>query len=161
MAAQRIIAGEGDVYVAGGVEIISCVQNEINKHMLAESWLHASTSRRSTGRCCRPPRQVAKRYKIARERRTSTACAASRRAAAAQAAGKFKDEIVPITVTAGVADKVLGLRTQGSDGRAPTRASAPGTTYEARGEDQAGDARRRDRGRQRQPVLRRRAAPAS
>ena len=34
MAAQRIIAGEGDVYVAGGVESISCVQQEMNKHML-------------------------------------------------------------------------------------------------------------------------------
>src|SRR5213075_3340857 len=39
LAAQRIIAGEGDVYVAGGVESISCVQNEANKHMLADSWL--------------------------------------------------------------------------------------------------------------------------
>ena len=38
-AAQRIIAGEGDVYVAGGVESISCVQNEANKHMLADPWL--------------------------------------------------------------------------------------------------------------------------
>ena len=39
MAAQRVIAGEGDVYVAGGVESISCVQNEANKHMLADPWL--------------------------------------------------------------------------------------------------------------------------
>src|SRR5882762_6208443 len=39
MAAQRIIAGEGEVYVAGGVESISCVQNEANKHMLADPWL--------------------------------------------------------------------------------------------------------------------------
>mgnify|MGYP003326342571 CR=1 FL=1 len=36
MAAQRIIAGEGDVYIAGGVESISCVQQEMNKHMLAD-----------------------------------------------------------------------------------------------------------------------------
>src|SRR5881397_3552280 len=39
MAAQRIIAGEADVYVAGGVESISCVQNEMNTHMMADSWL--------------------------------------------------------------------------------------------------------------------------
>src|SRR6188474_1528068 len=39
MAAQRIIAGEGDVYVAGGVESISCVQQEMNTHMLQDSWL--------------------------------------------------------------------------------------------------------------------------
>src|SRR5947207_13088999 len=39
MAAQRIIAGEGAVFVAGGVESISCVQNEANKHMLRDTWL--------------------------------------------------------------------------------------------------------------------------
>src|SRR5512134_523396 len=38
MASQRVIAGEGDIYVAGGVESISCVQNEANKHMIAEGW---------------------------------------------------------------------------------------------------------------------------
>ena len=39
MAAQRIIAGESDVIVAGGVESISCVQNEANRHMGADPWL--------------------------------------------------------------------------------------------------------------------------
>ena len=39
MAAQRVIAGEGDVYVAGGVESISCVQNEANTHMRRDPWL--------------------------------------------------------------------------------------------------------------------------
>ncbi len=39
MAAQRVIAGEGEVFVAGGVESISCVQNESNRHMIRESWL--------------------------------------------------------------------------------------------------------------------------
>ena len=40
LAAQRIIAGEGEVYVAGGVESISCVQNErLNLFMAKESWL--------------------------------------------------------------------------------------------------------------------------
>src|SRR5262245_50694389 len=32
LASQRILAGEGDIFVAGGVESISCVQNEMNKH---------------------------------------------------------------------------------------------------------------------------------
>ena len=36
LAAQRILAGEGDIYVAGGVESISCVQNELNQHMLRD-----------------------------------------------------------------------------------------------------------------------------
>src|SRR6187455_3562430 len=36
LAAQRVIAGEGDVYVAGGVESISCVQQEMNTHMMRD-----------------------------------------------------------------------------------------------------------------------------
>ena len=39
LAAQRIIAGEGDIYAAGGVESISCVQNEMNTHMYRDVWL--------------------------------------------------------------------------------------------------------------------------
>ena len=41
MASQRVIAGEGDVYVAGGVESISCVQQEMNQHMLIDTALKA------------------------------------------------------------------------------------------------------------------------
>src|SRR5476651_47578 len=41
MAAQRIIAGEADIFVAGGVESISCVQNEMNRHMAIDPWLKA------------------------------------------------------------------------------------------------------------------------
>ena len=44
-AAQRIIAGEGDVYVAGGVESISCVQQEINQHMLMDLALNKKEAR--------------------------------------------------------------------------------------------------------------------
>jgi len=40
MAAQRVIAGEGDIFVAGGVESISLVQNEMNKHHFQDEWLH-------------------------------------------------------------------------------------------------------------------------
>src|SRR5262245_59775052 len=36
MASQRVMTGEGEIYAAGGVESISCVQNEMNKHMLNE-----------------------------------------------------------------------------------------------------------------------------
>src|SRR5206468_8885242 len=36
LAAQRVLAGEADIFVAGGVESISCVQNEMNKHMYTD-----------------------------------------------------------------------------------------------------------------------------
>src|ERR1041385_1366970 len=35
LAAQRVLAGEGGIYAAGGLESISCVQNEMNRHMIA------------------------------------------------------------------------------------------------------------------------------
>ena len=39
MAAQRVIVDRVPVMVAGGVESISCVQNEANRHMIMEAWL--------------------------------------------------------------------------------------------------------------------------
>ena len=94
LAAQRIIAGEGQVYVAGGVESISCVQQEANQHMLQTA------------------EQVAKRYKISRDRMDEYGAGSQQKACAAQAAGLFNDEIAPITVSAGVIDKVMGLMTK-------------------------------------------------
>jgi acetyl-CoA C-acetyltransferase len=110
-AAQRIIAGEGEVYVAGGVESISCVQNEMNKHFLADPWLVKHKSE-IYWNMLQTAEQVAKRYNIGRDAMDEYGAASQQKAAAALAAGRFKDEIAPITVLAGVADPVLGLRTK-------------------------------------------------
>jgi acetyl-CoA C-acetyltransferase len=107
MAAQRIIAGEGEVYVAGGVESISCVQNQMNMHMLTEGWLQANKPAIYWS-MLQTAEQVAKRYQISRERQDHYGAESQRRAAAAAAAGKFNDEIVPIKVLAGVADRDTG-----------------------------------------------------
>ena len=111
LAAQRIIAGEGDVYVAGGVESISCVQQELNKHMLADPWL-AENKPTIYWNMLQTAEQVAKRYGIERERMDRYGAASQQRACAALEAGLFEDEIAPITVTAGVADAVMGLRSR-------------------------------------------------
>ena len=111
LAAQRIIAGEGDVYVAGGVESISCVQQEMNQHMLAESWL-AKNKPEIYWSMLQTAENVAQRYKIPKERMDHYGAESQQKACAAQAAGLFTAEIAPITVTAGVADKVLGLTTR-------------------------------------------------
>jgi len=110
-AAQRIIAGEGDVYVAGGVESISCVQNEANKHMLADPWL-VKHKPEIYWNMLQTAEQVAKRYNIGRDAMDEYGAASQQKATAALEAGRFKDEIAPITVLAGVADPVLGLRTK-------------------------------------------------
>jgi acetyl-CoA C-acetyltransferase len=111
MASQRVIAGEGDVYVAGGVESISCVQQEMNQHMLRDLDLDKKKPEIYWS-MLQTAEQVAKRYGIARDPMDEYGAASQQKACAAQAAGKFKDEIAPITVKAGVADPVMGLRTK-------------------------------------------------
>ncbi|NRT57580.1 acetyl-CoA C-acyltransferase [Sphaerotilus uruguayifluvii] len=111
LAAQRIIAGEGEVHVAGGVESISCVQQEMNQHMFVDSWLKQHKPE-IYWPMLQTAENVAKRYGIPKERMDAFGAESQRKACAAQAAGRFAEEIAPITVTAGVADKVLGLRTQ-------------------------------------------------
>jgi acetyl-CoA C-acetyltransferase len=103
MAAQRVLAGEGDIHVAGGVESISCVQNQINQHMFTEGWLQQHKPELYWP-MLQTAENVAKRYGISRERQDCYGVESQQRAAAAVAAGKFNDEIVPITVLAGVAD---------------------------------------------------------
>ena len=111
LAAQRVIAGEGDIYVAGGVESISCVQQEMNQHMLADMNLMKKKPE-IYWNMLQTAEQVAKRYNISRERMDAYGAQSQQRACAAQAAGKFNDEIAPITVQAGVIDKVMGMMTK-------------------------------------------------
>jgi acetyl-CoA C-acetyltransferase len=107
-ASQRVIAGEADIYVAGGVESISCVQQEMNTHMLADPWL-VKNKPEIYWNMLQTAEQVAKRYSISRERMDEYGAASQQKATAALAAGLFDAEIAPITVTAGVADPVMGL----------------------------------------------------
>jgi acetyl-CoA C-acetyltransferase len=100
LAAQRVIAGEG-------VESISCVQNEMNMHFLKDPNLD-SKKPEIYWPMLQTAEQVAKRYGIGREVQDHYGVQSQQRAVAAAAAGKFADEIVPITVTMGVADKNTG-----------------------------------------------------
>ncbi len=112
MAAQRIIANEGDVFVAGGVESISCVQNEANRHMIRDPNLLQSKPEIYWS-MLQTAEQVAKRYQIPRDRMDEYGARSQQLACAAAAAGKFKDEIVPITVRMATADpktQQLGTR---------------------------------------------------
>ena len=128
MAAQRVIAGETDILVAGGVESISCVQNEANKHMLADPWL-VDQKPEIYWSMLQTAEQVAKRYNIGRERMDQYGAQSQQRATAARDAGKFNDEIVAVTTMAGVADAVMGLRTKEVTISAD-EGIRPGTTYE-------------------------------
>ena len=107
MAAQRVIAGEGEVYVAGGVESISCVQGVMNQTMLADPWL-VQHKPEIYWNMLQTAENVARRYGIDKEHQDQYGVRSQQAAAAAQAAGRFVAEIVPMTVTMGVGDKATG-----------------------------------------------------
>ncbi|MBI3301219.1 MAG: hypothetical protein HYZ72_03955 [Deltaproteobacteria bacterium] len=98
IAAQRIITDGADIMVAGGVESISLVQNNLNLNHFTEEWLmqHAAALYMPM---LQTAEVVAQRYKISREVQDAYALISQQRTAAAQAAGKFDEEIVPFTTT--------------------------------------------------------------
>jgi acetyl-CoA C-acetyltransferase len=112
------------------VESISCVQNEANTHMLRENWLMQHKPELYWP-MLQTAETVAKRYQIPRERQDEYGARSQQRAAAAQAAGRFRDEIVPITVTAGVADKASGQLITREVTVSEDEGIRPDTTYEA------------------------------
>jgi acetyl-CoA C-acetyltransferase len=107
LAAQRVMTEGAEVIVAGGLESISCVQNETNSHMRRDPWIdeHKPTLFWSM---LQTAETVAKRYNISKEAQDEYGVRSQQRAAAGQAAGKFKDEIAPMTTTMGVIDKNTG-----------------------------------------------------
>ena len=111
LAAQRVLAGEGEVFVAGGVESISCVQQEANHHMIKDPELN-KIKPEIYWSMLQTAEQVAKRYNIGREVMDEYGAASQQKACAAQAEGRYDAEIAPITVKAGIADAVMGLRTK-------------------------------------------------
>jgi acetyl-CoA C-acetyltransferase len=108
LAAQRVMTEGAAVIVAGGLESISCVQNETNTHMRRDPWIdeHKPTL---YWNMLQTAENVAKRYNISKDAQDEYGVRSQQRAAAAQAAGKFNDEIVPMTTTMGVADKATGM----------------------------------------------------
>ena len=129
MAAQRIMTGEGDIYAAGGVESISCVQQEMNQHMLMETWLQAHQPA-IYWPMLKTAETVAERYGISRQRQDEFGVMSQQRAFAAQKAGRFADEIVPMTTVMGVADKESGRLTTREVTIAADEGIRGDTTYE-------------------------------
>ena len=129
LAAQRIMAGEGDIYVAGGVESISLVQNEMNKYHFQDEWLH-----RHKPEIYWPMLQtaeyVARKYEITREDQDRYGVQSQNRAAKARSEGKTKDEIVPITVKMKVVDKNSGAESMREVIAAEDEGIRADTTYE-------------------------------
>ena len=96
IAAERILAGQADIILAGGVESMSFVPLEGRKHMhtpnlaLVESYPEIYTPMGITAE------NVARRFKISREEQDQYAYRSHMRAAKAWQEGKFKEEIFPV-----------------------------------------------------------------
>jgi acetyl-CoA C-acetyltransferase len=103
MAAQRVIVDQVPVMVAGGVESISCVQNEVNRHMRIDP---AMLERKPEiyWSMLQTAEQVAGRYRISKLAQDEYGVRSQQRAAAAAAAGRFDAEIVPMCTVMGVVD---------------------------------------------------------
>jgi acetyl-CoA acyltransferase len=95
-AAERIMAGFADCIIAGGAESMSMIPMGGNKYSanpsLVASWPEAFASMGITAEL------VAEKYGIGREEQDAFAAASHAKAAAAIAAGKFRDEIIPVEV---------------------------------------------------------------
>jgi acetyl-CoA C-acetyltransferase len=107
-AAKQVIVDNAPVVVAGGVESISLVQNEhYNQHRAADPRLLVSHPDAYMP-MLKTAEVVADRYNISREQQDEYSLQSQMRTAAAQEAGRFDDEIVPITATKTVLDKETG-----------------------------------------------------
>lgn len=104
LAAQRVMAGEGDVFVAGGLESISLTHHHINRHRNRSDWLVEHRSDIYLPMIATAD-TVARRYGIGRDVQDAYALESQRRTAAAQAAGRFDAEIAPLKSLKQLTDK--------------------------------------------------------
>ena len=109
LAAQRVIAGEASVIVAGGLECISLVQDgrvpPVNEDWLMEHKPEIYMAMIETAD------NVAERYQVTRAAQDAYALESQKRTAAGQKAGKFDAEIVPLPTTKKVVNKDTGAET--------------------------------------------------
>ncbi len=128
--AKRIIADGANVIAAGGVESVSMVQNYLNMEFYTEEWLL-----RHTPDVYMPmlytADNVAKRYDVSRERQDEYALQSQQRTAAAQTAGRFDAEIVPLPSWKHVQDKETGTVTEQHVVLPKDEGNRPETTLEA------------------------------
>ena len=129
LAAQRVLSGEADIFVAGGVESISCVQNEMNQHMITDPWLNENKPE-IYWPMLQTAETVAKRYKISREDQDRYGVESQNKATQAREDGKFDDEIIPVTTEMKLIDKETGAETVKQVTAKQDEGIRPGTTYE-------------------------------
>ncbi len=129
LASQRVMTGEGEIFAAGGVESISCVQNQANSYMVTDDWIVAHKPELYWP-MLQTAEYVSKTYGIDREQQDRYGARSQQRAAAGRDAGRFTDEIAPITVTMKVVDKETGAESQKEVTVSQDEGIRADTTYE-------------------------------
>ena len=104
-AAKGIMTGEMDIAVAGGLESISLVQNKHKNSYRAQSKAVLAAMPTAYIQMIETAEIVSRRYNISREAQDAYSLRSQQRVAAAQAAGLFADEIVPLTTSKLLFDK--------------------------------------------------------
>lgn len=130
MVGAHMVQAEGaDAVVVGGLESITMLQNDLNTKNLFNPWLldHKKDIYMPMGATAEI---VANRYNVSRESQDEFALASQKRTAAAQQAGKFEDEIFPMTVTMQAKDKATGEVSEKEVVVDRDECNRPGTTLE-------------------------------
>ena len=129
-AAQRIRAGDGGVYVAGGLDTVSLVDPHRNNFRAQEEWLveHKPDIYMAM---IDTADNVARRYGVSREAQDEYAVESQRRTAAGQEQGRFDAEIVPITAVRNIVDKSGAIVGQEEVTLRSDEGNRPGTTIDA------------------------------
>lgn len=130
MAAGRIIVDGAPAMIAGGVESISGIKTREDGDSGMDPWIveHKPALYMAM---IETADIVARRYGIGREAQDRFSVESQRKTAEAQAAGRYKDEIVPITTTMAVADKDTKAVTKQQATVDHDTCNRPGTTYES------------------------------
>ncbi len=130
LAAGRIVVDGAPAIIAGGVESISGIRTREDGETGLDPWIvehkpELYMAMIDTGDI------VAKRYGISREAQDRFSAESQRRTAEAQLAGRYADEIVPVTTTMAVTDKETGTVSQREVTVSADTCNRPGTTFEA------------------------------
>jgi acetyl-CoA C-acetyltransferase len=129
-AAKQIVVDRQQVVVGGGVESISLVQNQhMNTHKMFDRNLVA-THKDIYMPMLQTAEIVAQRYGISRAAQDEYGYQSQMRTAAGQDAGRFDDEIIPITTTKVIKDKVTGEISREEVTLTKDEGNRPGTTQE-------------------------------
>lgn len=108
IAARQVVEDRMPIVVGGGVESISLVQNEHYNSYRAKDPNALAAAPDIYMSMLETAEVVAKRYEISRERQDEYALQSQQRTAEAQSAGRFDDEIVPLSASKGILDKESG-----------------------------------------------------